>query len=789
MITEADTCRKYVVPGLVAAGWDEAPHSISEQKTFTDGRVLTGGGTPRRQKQKRADYLLRYARDFMMAVVEAKAAYRRPGDGLQQAKQYAQILDLRFAYSTNGHGIVEFDFLTGLETVITAFPTPDELWHRLESVGLVPPEQVDRFLEPFYRFPGHGPRYYQEIAVNRTVRAVLNGDRRLLLTMATGTGKTVVAFQIAWKLWKTRWNAAGAHRRPRVLYLADRNVLVDDPRNKTFAPFGEARSRIEPGHISKSREMYFALYQSLAQDERRPGLYREYPRDFFDLIIVDECHRGSARAEGHWREILEYFEPAYQLGMTATPLRDDTRDTYRYFGNPLYQYSLRQGIADGFLAPYQVRRVVTDIDATGWRPTPGERDRLGREIPDGQYSTEDFDRVVALKARTLAIARHLSDAMAKDDRFGKTIVFCVDQEHADDMRQALNNLNADLVAANPDYTVRITSDEGQIGRGHLERFQDVESTTPVIACTSQLLTTGVDVPTCRNVVIARIVNSLAEFKQIIGRGTRIRNDYGKLSFTIIDYTGSATQAFADPDFDGDPAFLTEEEMDAAGEVVREEEVSVAEEEDEALEPPATGQASLADDNEGDSRKFYVDGGVVEIALETVYELGADGRRLRSMPYLDYVRQTVASDYQNAAGLRASWADQAVRRSLIENLSERGIDLEQLAEQAGRSESDPLDLLCYVTFGAPTLTRRERVDLVKNDPGAFLDGFGPRARQVLEALLMKYAEHGLDEFTIPDALKLPDVSHGRNLRELADDFGGAESLRAAVATAQRLMYEA
>src|SRR5713226_6667414 len=565
-LTEADTCRKYVLPKLYAAAWDD--DRISEQRTITDGRIVVAGNRTIRRPQKRVDYLLRYRPDFSIAVVEAKAAYKNPGDGLQQAKEYAQILGLKFAYATNGHGIVEHDFTTGRDNDLETFPSPDELWQRLKQTENIPSQIVERLLTPYYHLSGKSPRYYQEIAINRTVQAILQGKPRVLLTLATGTGKTVVAFQICWKLWSTRWNRTGEHRRPRILYLADRNILVDDPKDKIFAPFEDARHKIE-GEALKSREMYFATYQAIARDERRPGLYREYPKDFFDLIIVDECHRGSARDESNWRDILEYFEPAFQIGMTATPLRHDNRDTYRYFHNPLYTYSLRQGIDDGFLAPYRVHRIVSTVDAVGWRPTPGEIDRYGREIPDSLYGTPDFDRLIALKARTEAIARNLTDFLKKSDRFAKTIVFCVDQEHAEEMRRALNNCNADLAKQYQDYVARVVSDEGDIGRSHLSRFMELETKTPTILTTSQMLTTGVDAPTCKNVVLVRTVNSITEFKQIIGRGTRVRDDYGKLFFNIIDYTGSATRLFADPEFDGDPIEITEEEMDATGETVGE----------------------------------------------------------------------------------------------------------------------------------------------------------------------------------------------------------------------------
>jgi type I restriction enzyme, R subunit len=626
MPTEADTCRKFVVPKLQGAGWDNEPYSIAEQRTITDGRIVPVGKGFVRRPSKRVDYLLRYRRDFPLAVVEAKPEYKTAADGLQQAKQYAEMLGLKFAYASNGPDTIEFDYFTGVEKTITAYPSPEELWQRYrDGKQLKDDTAVEQLLTPINFTLRQGERYYQEIAINRAVEAIVTGKRRVLLTMATGTGKTPVAFQICWKLWNARWNRTGEHRRPKILYLSDRNILIDDPKDKIIAQFGDARAKIEYGNAVKSREIYFAIYQALAEDERRPGLYKEYAPDFFDLIIIDECHRGSAREESNWREILEYFEPAYQLGMTATPLRDETRDTYLYFGNPIYQYSLRQGIEDGFLAPYRVHRVITQWDAAGWRPSKDDLDRYGRRIPDEVYGTPDFERKVALLKRTEAIAKHLTDFLNKTDRFAKTIVFCVDQEHASEMRHALNNLNSDLVRQYPDYICRVTADEGDIGRGHLSRFQDVESRSPVILTTSQLLTTGVDAPTCKNIVIARVVASLTEFKQIIGRGTRVRDDYGKLWFNIIDYTGSATQRFADPDFDDDPAFITQEEIDAAGETTKEKII------DDGLPPPQGEDLGPIIIDEGppvERRKYYFDEGHVEIASHLVYELDPDGKQLR-----------------------------------------------------------------------------------------------------------------------------------------------------------------
>ena len=786
VLTEADTCRKYVLPKLYEAGWTD--DQISEQKSFTDGRIVVAGSKATRRKQKRADYLLRYRRDFAIAVVEAKAAYKNPGDGFQQAKDYAEILGLKFAYATNGHGFVEHDFLTGRDNDLASFPTPDELWDRLRKAEDISDEIRDRVLAPYYHLSGKTPRYYQEIAINRAVRAILQGKRRALLTFATGTGKTVVAFQVCWKLWNTRWNRTGEYRRPRILYLADRNVLVDGPKDKIFTPFGDARHKIE-GEAIKSREMYFSTYQSIARDERRPGLYREYSPDFFDLIIVDECHRGSARDESNWRDILEYFEPAFQLGMTATPLREDNRDTYRYFGNPLYTYSLRQGIEDGFLAPYRVHRIITTIDAAGWRPSKGQLDRYGREIPDAEYGTEDFERKVALKVRTEAIARNLTDFLKTSDRYGKTIVFCVDQEHAEEMRKALNNLNADKAKEHPDYVVRVVSDEGKVGRGHLDRFMELETLVPTIVTTSQMLTTGVDVQTCKNVVIARMINSMTEFKQIIGRGTRVRDDYGKLYFNILDYTGSATRLFADPDFDGEPALLTEEEMDEQGKRTKEPEViSNGGEEDEGeggiiIDPiPPGGEGP-----EGPRRKYYVDDGAVEIAAHLVYELDAEGKKLRVKKLTDYAGEKVRTMYPSAADLRSKWSDAEERATIIETLEERGISLEDLIEKSKQQDADPFDLLCHLAYGMPLRTRRERADRLRKEQREFFARYGQEARQVLHDILDKYVEYGTAEFKLPDILKVPPISERGTISGIGAMFHGAERLRTAVNELQTLLY--
>jgi type I restriction enzyme, R subunit len=779
-MNEADTCRTYILPKLHTAGWED--DYITEQLVLTPGRIVPVGEKHIRRDGLRPDYVLFIRRNIPIAVLEAKADYKQAGDGLQQAIEYAQMMGVQFAYASNGKEIIEHDFITGIERTITDFPSSDELWGRLQGTFSFPTQQDQRdaLSAYFEEVGGKTPRYYQQVAINRTVNAVLAGRKRILLTMATGTGKTFVAFQIVWRLWK-------AKRKKRILFLADRNVLVDQAKDRTFSPMGEALHKIK-GRATKSREVYFALYQALAGRNDQPGLYQKYPKDFFDLIIVDECHRGSANEEGSWRKILDYFDEATQIGLTATPRRNDNVDTYDYFGNPIYTYSLAQGIEDGFLAPYRVYRVIPDVDASGLQIDAGVLDRFGREIPADLYGTKDFERVISLLSRTETVAHHLTEYLKRTDRYGKTIIFCVDQEHALDMRNALARLNPDMMRQNADYVARVVSDEGKVGRGYLDNFQDPEKQTPVILTTSQMLTTGVDAPTCRNIVLFRAINSMVDFKQIIGRGTRVSEEHDKYWFTIIDYVG-ATQLFYDPDFDGEPVRVTKSTIDEDG-----NETEVQDSEEGTLE---SYQSDDLPDGEGTPlqgvselpRKYYLDGVSVYIAGEQAFELDPDGNILRTVQYTDYVAEHVRLLNLTAEHFRESWSLAEQRSEILAQLRQRGIDPEHLAKITHQEDADTLDLLLHVAYNAPLVTRRERADKLRQKKANFLNQYTPAAREILEALLEKYADYGVGQFDeLPRLMQVPPISEFGSSYDIYDLFGGAEKLLHAVDEMQKQLYQ-
>ncbi len=798
---ERDTCRDYVLPLLRSAGWGE--DQVTEQFRITDGRIVPVGKKHRRAEALRADYVLEFEPGVAVGVVEAKREYAIPGKGLQQAKNYAQLLDVPFAFSTNGKGIVEDDRDSGLETdKLTAFPSPDALWARYRTwKGIIDDSVADGLLLPFNRALRNSdgtvkdPRYYQRTAINRSVTAVLRGDKRLLLTMATGTGKTFVSMQIVWKLWKSKWRQG---RNPRVLYLADRNILIDQPMDREYKPaFGAGDNtpiwKLQ-SEAKAGREIYFALYQQLADSGDDPnGMFRDFAPDFFDLVIVDECHRGSARAESSWRAILDHFSPATQLGMTATPKREETVDSYTYFGDPLYEYSLAQGIEDGFLAPYRVRRVVLSPDAHGFAPDQGQLDLLGKEIPEGLYTTKDFERVVSLLNRTEAAAKHLTEYLRRTDRWAKTVVFCVDQEHADQMRRALHNANADLARQHPNYVVRIVSDEGGIGRGYLSDFADTEKDVPVIATTSEMLSTGVDLPTVRNVVLFRPIGSIALFKQMIGRGTRLFPDEDKLSFDIIDYAG-ATALFADPEFDGPPEQVVHEEIDEDGNVVDD---ATVEEPHPGIELQDAGGLDGVDDglvdpddiDDDQAVKFYVDDVEVWVIGEATYHLDPETQRLRLVEYQDFVTETVRLLYPDPNELRAKWAERLGRREVLVALEAHGIDPDDLIERTGFSDADPIDALVHLAWNQPLATRTDRARRVRKEHAAFFESYQPAAREVLGYLLDKYAEQGVSQLDDPDVLRVPPLSDLGSPVDIAGRFGSADALQEAVVRLAELLYAA
>ncbi|HUP15110.1 MAG TPA: DEAD/DEAH box helicase family protein [Acidimicrobiia bacterium] len=792
---ERDTCRDYVMPLLKQAGW--STDQIVEQYPITAGRVLPVGKKHRRAKPLRADYVLEYEPGVPVAVVEAKREYAIPGKGIQQAKNYGSLLDVPLAYSTNGKGIVEDDRDTGRETAnLLEFPSPPAVWSRYRAwKGIVDDPVADCLLSPFNRALRNPdgtvkePRYYQRTSINRSIEAILRGDKRLLLTMATGTGKTFVAMQIVWKLWNSDWRSG---RKPRILYLADRNILIDQPIEREFKPafgFGDNTPIWKlQGEAKAGREIYFALYQAMADGGEDPnGMFREFAPDFFDLVIVDECHRGSARAESSWRAILNHFAPATQLGMTATPKRDETADSYEYFGDPLIEYSLAQGIEDGFLAPYRVRRVVLSPDAHGWAPTDGQLDMFGEEIPAAQYTTKDFERVVSLLTRTEAAAKHLTDYLRSSDRWAKTIVFCVSQEHADQMRRALHNANDDLTKRHPNYVVRIVSDEAEIGRGHLSDFADTESDTPVIATTSDMLSTGVDLPTVRNIVLFRTVGSMALFKQMIGRGTRLYPDEDKLSFDIIDYA-DATALFNDPEFDGPPERVDVEEIDDEGNVV--EETVVMEPEPPLLDDIVSeGTIHPADLEQEPRAKFYIDDVEVWVTAEATYHLDPETERLRLIEYRDFVTETIRAIFPDQVELRSRWSSRVGRQDVLDALAVHGIDPDELLQRTGMVDADPIDVLVHLAWNRPLATRRDRVRRVTKEHVEFFEAYQPAAREVLSYLLDKYAEHGIGQLDDLAVLQVPPLSSLGSPAEIAARFGSATDLRDAVAKLSNLLYAA
>ena len=774
-MTEEDIKLQFITPAIECK-WDKHTQIRMEQ-SFTDGRVIVRGNSVARGKKKKADYILYYKRNIPLAIVEAKRNTQSVGAGIQQGIEYAEILDIPFVYSSNGDAFLEHDMKNGKEREITLadFPTPEELWARYKACGQITPEQEKLITEPYYfQVGGKTPRYYQRIAINRTIEAIAGGKNRILLVMATGTGKTYTAFQIIHRLWKS-----GAKKK--ILFLADRNFLIDHTRQQDFKPFDKVMTKIGENKNNKmdsSYEIYLALYQQLAGDENEEP-FRKFKPDFFDLIVIDECHRGSAKEESRWRKILEYFSSAVQIGMTATPKQTNEVSNIDYFGAPIYTYSLKQGIDDGFLAPYKVIRVGIDKDLEGWRPPVGKVDVSGYEIEDREYNIRDYDRNLVIDDRTKTVAKRISDFLRKTNRYDKTIVFCVDIDHASRMREALAVENYDLMAENARYVMQITGDN-EIGKAQLFNFMAEDSRYPVIATTSKLMTTGADCKTCKLIVLDSNINSMTEFKQIIGRGTRLMPEYyigderhTKEYFTIMDFR-DACRLFADPDFDGDPipSCLSADMAD-----------------DEAADiwnsylPPAPSNDPLVIEPRIKYRVNDVD---VVILNERVQYYDVDGK-LITESVTDYSKKNILGEYATLDDFLQAWNSSERKQAIIDELKERGVLLGALREAAGSPDLDDFDLICHIAFDRKPLTKAERAANVRKRD--YLSRYAGVARDVLSALLDKYAQNGISDLEQIGILQIDPFRAFGDMKKIMKAFGGKREYLSAVKELQNQIYAA
>ncbi|MBF0132383.1 MAG: DEAD/DEAH box helicase family protein [Magnetococcales bacterium] len=780
-LSERDICTKFITPAVVRAGWSQS--QIREEVTFTAGPIVVRGKLASRDtsKRKRADYILYHKPNIPIAIIEAKDNNHAVGDGMQQALGYADALQVPFVFSSNGdaflfHDATEASGMVEQEIPLNAFPSPDALWQRYRTwKGLDDAAQKVVAQDYYVDASGKSPRYYQLNAINRTIEAIARGQDRILLVMATGTGKTYTAFQIIWRLWKAR-------AKRRILFLADRNILVDQTRTNDFKPFGSAMTKITNRTIDKSYEIFLSLYQAVTGNEEERNVYREFSPDFFDLVVVDECHRGSAADDSAWREILDYFSNATHIGLTATPKETREVSNITYFGDPVYEYSLKRGIDDGFLAPYKVVRIDLDRDLQGWRPESGKRDKHGQVIEDRIYNQRDFDRALVLEQRTALVARKVTEYLKGVNRYAKTIIFCEDTDHAERMRQALVNQNADLAAENPRYVMRITGND-PAGKGELDNFINPEELFPVIATTSQLMTTGVDAQTCQLIVLDQRIESMPQFKQIIGRGTRLNEAYGKLYFTIMDFK-KATDRFADPDFDGDPVVIYEPGPD---------DPPIPPDDGDGGQPGGGGGDVDGDPPGGDGpgdgpeprRKYVVGDVTVTVIAERVQYYDKDGK-LITESLKDYTKKTVRREFASLDDFLKRWTSAEQKRVLIDALEQQGILLEALAEEVGR-EFGPFDLICHVAFDQPPLTRRERAEQVKKrDP---FTKYGEQARAVLNALLDKFADEGIQNIEDMNVLKLQPINAVGTPVEIIRAFGGKKGYQEALKVLENEIYAA
>jgi type I restriction enzyme R subunit len=788
-LTEQDIRTKFITPAIEQAGWDLMTQ-LREEHKITAGRIMVRGKKVKRGPAKFADYVLQYRPNLSIAVVEAKDNKHGLGDGMQQGLDYAESLQVPFVFSSNGDGFLFHDKTAAKlggdierELTLDEFPSPEDLWSRYCQWKGFAAERRE-IVEQDYYSDGSGkqPRYYQLNAINRTIEAVAEGQNRVLLVMATGTGKTFTAFQIIWRLWKSR-------QARRILFLADRNILIDQTRSNDFKPFGSAMTKITNRQVDKSYEVYLALYQAVTGTEEEKNIYRQFSPDFFDLVVVDECHRGSAAADSAWREILEYFDSATQIGLTATPKETKDVSNIDYFGKPIYTYSLRQGIDDGFLAPYKVHRIDFDKDLEGWRPSAGQTDKHGNLIEDRIYNQKDMDRKLVLDQRTELVAQKVTEFLQATDPYQKTIVFCEDIDHAERMRQALVRANPEEAAKDRRYVMRITGDE-QVGKAELDNFIDPESRYPVIATTSKLMTTGVDCQTCGLIVLDQRIQSMTEFKQIIGRGTRVNEDYGKFYFTIMDFK-KATELFADPDFDGDPVQIYEPKPG---------DPPLPEDDDEDHEPDGDGFPDPEDDGETEwpdpdfpdgsdgpgsdgPRKYYVDNVRVSVVGERVQYYGDDGK-LITESLRDYTKKAVCAEFQSLDDFLQRWTEADRKQAVIDELQDHGLMLDALADEVGKDFS-AFDLICHVAFDRPPLTRRERAENVRKRD--YFTKYGEQARKVLDALLDKFADEGVVTIEDPNVLRVQPFDDIGTPMEIIRLFGGKQGFLRAVRELEAALY--
>ncbi|VUT06063.1 EcoAI/FtnUII family type I restriction enzme subunit R [Klebsiella grimontii] len=794
-LTEADIITKRVMPAILDAGWSDTTQ-IRQEVKLRDGKVIVRGKVAARRTVKSADIVLYHKPGIPLAVIEAKANKHEIGKGIQQGIEYARLLDVPFVFATNGDGFIFRDATAAegelLEKSITLdeFPSPAELWHKLCVWKGYTEAQLPVITQDYYDDgSGKAPRYYQLQAINKTIEAVSAGQNRVLLVMATGTGKTYTAFQIIWRLWK-------AKSKKRILFLADRNILVDQTKNNDFLPFGTAMTKVTGRTIDPAFEIHLALYQAITGPEEDQKAFKQVAPDFFDLIVIDECHRGSASEDSAWREILDYFSAATQVGLTATPKETHEVSSTDYFGDPVYIYSLKEGIEDGFLAPYKVVRVDIDVDLQGWRPTKGQTDKNGELIDDRIYNQKDFDRTMVIDERTELVAKTITDYLKRTNPMDKTIIFCNDIDHAERMRRALVNLNPEQVKKNDKYVMKITGDD-DIGKAQLDNFINPKKEYPVIATTSELMTTGVDAKTCKLVVLDQNIQSMTKFKQIIGRGTRIDERYGKLWFTILDFK-KATELFADERFDGipekvmdttpqdiaDPESDFEEQFDKHEEETEDDITGVDEDPAPYTVTDSGDVGPLPEEDENKVRKFHVNGVAVGVIAQRVQYYDADGK-LVTESFKDYTRKTLLKEYASLDDFTRKWQGAERKEAIIKELEQQGIIWEVLAEEVGK-ELDPFDMLCHVVYGQPPLTRKERAENVRKRN--YFTKYSDAAQAVLNTLLDKYADAGVQEIESIQVLKLkPFDSMGTLPEIIKSGFGDRNGYNQAISELESEIY--